>query len=98
MNEQHEERFVKEEYIDIDSYQSGRNCDSYFSYVLRKLIPRYDQFLEQVATEQGDKTDCAFNFLHDIVPYLASVVIQNGIYFIKDFPNHYFSDILKVSL
>jgi hypothetical protein len=54
-------------------------------------------FLEQLGTEHGDRTDCAHNFLHDIVPYLVTVVLQNGIYFKNDFPGHYFSEVLKVS-
>jgi hypothetical protein len=46
------------------------------------------------ASRRGDKSNCATNFLFKILPYLINTVIQDGIYFIKDFPTHEFSRLL----
>ena len=92
-----EQRFVKEEHIIIDEYQMN-GCDSFFQFVLRELIPNYDNYVKQYNSGNGDKSECATNFLFHILPYLVHVVIQNGIYFVKDFPEHHFSKLLLVSL
>jgi len=43
----------------------------------------------------GDSSDAASNFLFQLLPFLARVVVQDGIYWIHDFPNHYVSVLLQ---
>ena len=72
------------------------NIPSYFQYSLRKLIPKYDIFVQQSQSRNGDHSSCANNFLTKIVPYLVQTILQNGVYFISDYPHHYFTRISKV--
>ncbi len=85
---------MKEEYIDIDSYPFSGN-QSYFQYCFQRLLPKYNTWVAQVAAHKGDKSNCAKKFLFTILPYLVTTVIQNGIYFIEEFPQHPFSQLLR---
>jgi hypothetical protein len=40
---------------------------------------------------------CA-KFLNVLISYFLEVAVQDGIYFCRDFPNHPFTQLLKVSL
>jgi hypothetical protein len=60
------------------------------------LIPKYPQWLQEAASVQGDKSSCCRHFLNDIIPFLVEVLVQDGIFFISDFPNHPMSQYLKV--
>lgn len=85
---------MKEEHIDIDSYPFSGN-QSYYQYCFHRLLPKYNTWVAQVAANQGDKSNCASKFLFTILPYLVTTVLQNGIYFIQDFPGHPFSQLLE---
>ena len=61
-----------------------------------KLLPGYNDWLRQQASDMGDKTQTCQKFLYHVLPYLVRVVVQDGIYFIVDFPNHPMSHYLKV--
>ncbi len=84
---------MKEEHIEIDSYPFSGQC-SYYEFCFHRLLPKYASWVTQSASIRGDRSQCAMNFLYKILPYLVTTVIQNGIYFIKDFPNHYFTHLL----
>ena len=88
---------MKEEYIDIDSYPFSGDI-SYYQYCFQCLLPKYNTWVAQSAAQSGDKSNCAVNFLFKILPYLVTTVIQNGIYFIQDFPDHEFSKFLIFSI
>jgi hypothetical protein len=59
------------------------------------LLPELKKWREQAKKRGGDHSDCADNFLNEVIPYLVEVLIQDGIYFIVDFPQHPVSQILK---
>ena len=84
---------MKEEHIDIDDYPFSAN-QSYYQYCFQRLLPKYNTWVAQSAANKGDKSNCASKFLFTILPYLVTTVIQNGIYFIEDFPDHPFSKLL----
>jgi hypothetical protein len=84
---------VKEEHIDIDSYPFSGD-QSYFKFCFERLVPKYNTWVAQVAASGGDKSACASNFLFKILPYLVTTVLQDGIYFIQEFPEHEFSKLL----
>lgn len=52
------------------------------------VFPRYRLWVQQRESENGDKTAGAYNFLYFTLPFLAKVVIQDGCYWIKEFPEH----------
>jgi hypothetical protein len=60
------------------------------------LLPSYSRWLLEAASPEGDKTTLCRKFLGEIIPYMVEVVVQDGIYFIKDFPEHVMSNYLKV--
>ena len=63
----------------------------------KKLLPKLEEWRRESASRQGDKTTCCDTFLNDIVPYFVEILVQDGIYFVKDFPMHPVSHLLKVS-
>ena len=62
-----------------------------------RLLPELATWRQQAAhPTQGDKSLCAQKFLHELIPYFLEVAVQDGIYFVRDFPNHPFTQLLKV--
>jgi hypothetical protein len=59
------------------------------------LLPQLETWRNESKRRGGDHSECANNFLYEVIPYLVEVLIQDGIYFIVDFPNHPVSQILK---
>ena len=55
------------------------------------IFPRIKQWREQYHDVDGDDSDAAYNFLYHTLPFLAVVVIQNGIYWVRDYPTHEFA-------
>ena len=64
----------------------------------RKLLPNLQLWRQQAKSRLGDKSVCCDKFLNHVLPYFIEVLIQDGIYFVKDFLNHPVSQLLKVSL
>ena len=62
-----------------------------------KILPRLGTWRQQSAGRGGDNTICADHFLNHIVPYFVRILVQDGVFFIKEFPNHPLVHMLKVS-
>ena len=60
------------------------------------LLPRLARWRQQSAGRGGDNTICANRFLNHIIPYFVEVIIQDGIFFTQDFPNHPLAHMLYV--
>lgn len=63
----------------------------------KKLLPQLPTWRREIKSRHGDKSQCAKKFLNELIPFFIKVVIQDGIYFVRDFPNHPFSKLLVVS-
>ena len=63
--------------------------------ILLDILPRLPMWREQHLREGGDNSTAAENFLSDTIPYIVEVVVQDGIFFIRDFPDHPMSQLLK---
>jgi hypothetical protein len=61
------------------------------------LLPKLDGWRTQAESRLGDKTTCCRKFLWQIVPLLVEILVQDGIYLVKDFPDHVMSRHLKVN-
>jgi len=60
-----------------------------------KLFPKYQTWMAQVESGNGDKSDAAKDFLQRTIPFLTHVILQDGIHWVKHFPHHTVSLILK---
>lgn len=60
------------------------------------ILPKLAEWRMQAESPHGDKTTCCRKFLYEILPYLVEVLVQDGIYLIRDFPDHPMSRYLKV--
>ena len=61
----------------------------------RTIFPQYDRWVSEVEDEDiGDDSSAAQNFVYDLLPWLARVVVQDGCYWIVKFPNHDISRML----
>ena len=65
------------------------------SWYVKKLLPKYERWINESAGPNGDKSLCAKNFLHSLIPWLVEVLIQDSIFFVNDFPNHELSNYIK---
>jgi len=61
----------------------------------RFLFPQIDTWREQSASINGDDSEAARNVLLHVLPFLAHVAVQDGIYYIRDYPNHEISIYLR---
>ena len=61
------------------------------------LLPNYGVWCVQQFSPMGDKSETCQKFLNRIIPFLVEVLVQDGIYLIRDFPKHPMSLYLKVS-
>ena len=81
-----EEWFVPEAFIPLSSVELHR--------WEMHLLPKIRQWRQQRARNNGDKTECASNFLDKTVPFLVEVAVQCGIFFVRDFPEHPLAQLL----
>ena len=61
------------------------------------IFPKYEQWVEQSNSPQGDHGLAAKDFLFVMLPFLALVALQDGIYWIRDYPNNTASVMLRNS-
>ena len=58
------------------------------------IFPKIDIWRAQCESPEGDSSEAAKNFLYGVLPFLAKVVIQDGIYWVHDYPTHEISRLL----
>jgi hypothetical protein len=87
--------FSKEEpyFVPRTHLQLPKTAEEY----LTLLLPELATWRTQAASAGGDKSSCATQFLNEILPYFMEVLIQDSIYFVRDFPAHEISQWLNVS-
>ena len=52
------------------------------------LFPNFHQWENQWRSENGDKKESANLFLHKVLPFLTKCIVQDGVFWIKNFPNN----------
>ena len=67
-------------------------------WYVRKLLPNYEKWKSEAASVHGDKSTFCAMFLNDLLPWLVEVIVQDGCYFIKDFPDHVISKLLRMNI
>ena len=74
---------------DIHSYNNPRTRltmpDNNIEHI---LFPRLAEWREQQESDRGDNRECAEHFLSCVVPYIAKVIVQDGIHWIKNYPRN----------
>ena len=68
------------------------------NYYIEKLLPKLPTWRNEASSRFGDKSTCSQNWLFDLLPWFIEVLVQDGIYFIHDFPNHCLSRYLRNNL
>jgi hypothetical protein len=63
--------------------------------MVRAIFPQYESWRQQYLSPQGDDSEAARNFIQETLPFLSMVALQDGIYWIKMYPNNSASTILK---
>ncbi len=66
--------------------------------IVHFIFPNIDSWQEQYQSPEGDQSEAAKNFLFEMLPFLAKVVVQDGIFWVKDFPNHALTRLLLSSM
>ena len=61
-----------------------------------KLLPDWEKWKDQVNSPLGDSHGDLL--VNELLPFLLQVAVQDGIYWLVDFPNHPCTNILKQSL
>ena len=62
------------------------------------IFPLIGMWRDQQASVGGDDSVAARNFLYVALPFLAEVLLQDGIFWIHDFPDHEISTLLLTRL
>ena len=62
-----------------------------------RLLPELATWRQQAASVNGDKSLLCDKVLNHIIPYFITVLVQDGIYFAPQFPDHPTSILLIVS-
>jgi hypothetical protein len=62
------------------------------------LFPDIDTWKAQIESDDGDKCTGARHFVDKVIPFLSEVILQDGIYWIKNHPNNNASRLLQVLL
>jgi hypothetical protein len=62
--------------------------------IVRLVFPMYDDLLDQLESSRADPGESAFHFVEEVMPFLANVLVQDGIFFTHQFPNHPISRLL----
>ena len=56
--------------------------------IMELIFPLARVWRFQHHSPMGDKSEAAYNFLYEVLPFLALVVIQDGAFWIHDYPDH----------
>ena len=51
------------------------------------IFPQLSTWKKQQESANGDTRECAKHFLEMVIPFLAMVVVQDGVFWINDYPN-----------
>ena len=71
-------------HINVNVYTQKHGKDS-----IDLIFPLHKVWKQQQSDpEHGDQNICPQNLLFETLPFLAEVVIQDGMYWVRDFPNH----------
>ena len=63
--------------------------------LVNTLFPDYHMWTLEQQSVLGEKTDAAQNFLYVLLPFLAKVIFQDGVYWVDKFPQHEVSRLLR---
>jgi hypothetical protein len=61
----------------------------------RLCFPLITRWKEQQASADGDKDTSAVNFLYKLLPFLSRVILQDGPFWLRFYPNHRHSQLLR---
>jgi hypothetical protein len=79
----HEEYYIPRSYVDVPTEW------------INKIFPMLDRWRHQVNhVMQYDKGDAARDFVNNLLPFLATITLQDGIYFTSELPDHLYTKIL----
>jgi hypothetical protein len=88
----YESRFVPTEHVVFPGKQ-----EQYIMDGINLLLPHYQRYVAEFDSELGDHTIACQKLLFHVIPYLVETLLQCGYYFVKDYPEHQLTAILRVS-
>lgn len=99
-------RYVTELYAPVMKVMAGFGRTEVYSVPRAEITIPYEQpellvfphihvWQAQMESPMGDKCEAARNFLNKMLPWLAEVVIQDGVYWIDRYPEHFISILLR---
>jgi hypothetical protein len=77
--------------------RANLNLPKSVEWYCKKLLPALATWRQQAGSRRGDKSTLCDKFLNYLLPYFVEVLVQDGVYFVKDFPDHPMTQYLKVS-
>jgi hypothetical protein len=68
-------------------------------FIVSRLFPNHQEWISQAVHEyEGDGSDAAMNFLYDLIPFMSEVIVQDGCFWIQQYPTHTVSTTLLNAL
>ena len=81
-------RIFPNEFLRQHRFPNGQVCANEYEAATYLIFPHIGQWLAQYLSPSGDHSEAAKNFLFETLPYLAITAIQDGIFWLRDFPGH----------
>ena len=88
--DEHEYYYVPRETIGIPVESQERLTELFF--------PKINQWRDESNSVWGDHGRAAHNFLYKVLPYFATTLAQDGIYWLKDYPQHPVSQKIRMCM
>ena len=80
----HERFWIPREHLQVEHFARTTGKQ----HVVQLLFPNWHRWASEIQSLLGDKSDAAYNFVYRTMPFLAETMIQDGIFWIRDYPNH----------
>jgi hypothetical protein len=71
---------------DVHSYNNPRTRLVIPDVYASTIFPDIDQWGTEQQSGRCDNHECARHFLESVIPFLVIVIIQDGIFWVKDYP------------
>lgn len=64
------------------------------NYYAKRILPALSTWQQQQASKDGDTSSAGRQFVTEMIPWFIRIIVQDGVFLIKDFPNHAISKLL----
>lgn len=91
-------REQEQEFTDEEKSSFNEGYQHLMQMWIKPLFPQYSRWCTEAQSPFGDKSKACKNFLYKVIPYLTHVILTDGPFWIRYYPNHEVSRLLRAAL